>query len=767
MRFLKYEEDEELTITSFGDNEVPPYAILSHTWGADGDEVTYVDLETGNSKHKPGYKKILFCGKQAQRDGLLYFWIDTCCIDKNDFAEHSLAIQSMFRWYQNATKCYVYLSDVWFAEAASGSTLEEYDWESAFRSSRWFTRGWTLQELLAPNIVEFFSLEWQKLGDKVSLKALVRKATGIPYDVLDGAPLSWSSVNERLQWKGIRKTKRDEDAWYSLAGILDVKIAPAYGEGAASAFQRLMVEVRKLEDCIRDMHHTDPRDDKRRIEDTKGGIIADSYRWILTNTTYIQWDQDAHSPLLWVRGDPGKGKTMLLCGIIDELYSSLPKTTLMSYFFCQASDSRLNSATAVVRGLLYMLMEQQPSLVSHIRKKHNHAGKSLFEDANAWVALTEIFVDVLRDQSLRPTYLIIDGLDECVTDLPKLLDFLAKQSPTSSCVKWIVSSRNWPDIEAPLERAGHQGLSLELNAESVAAAVNIFIRQKVDELAQEKHFKPEVHRAVLQHLETNADDTFLWVALVCQDLKATPKWNVLKKLYLFPPGLDPLYGRMLNQISEYDGADICRQVLALIAMMYRPIAISELVVLVEELEDLADDLDSVREIIGYCRSFLTLREDTVYFIHQSAKDFLFAKALEEIFPNGTEDVHRVICLRLLATMSRTLHKDMYGVEEWGFPLDNVKPPDPDPLITSRYSCIYWVDHLYESQCGNWANSVNDRHIKDVVNKFLTKQYLYWLEALSLCKSVEQGVRSMTKLWSLVQVGYTNAKCLCNMILMLK
>ncbi|EUC43035.1 hypothetical protein COCMIDRAFT_7446 [Bipolaris oryzae ATCC 44560] len=174
--------------------------------------------------HKPSYKKIRFCGEQAQQDGLQYFWVDTCCIDKLDQAELSLSIQSMFRWYQNATKCY----------------------ESAFRSSRWFTRGWTLQELLAPNVVEFFSQEWERLGDKISLRLLIKKITGIPCEALDGTPLSWFSVNERLRWKGDRQTKREEDAWYSLLGIFDVEIAPAYSEGVANAFRRLKDEIDKL-----------------------------------------------------------------------------------------------------------------------------------------------------------------------------------------------------------------------------------------------------------------------------------------------------------------------------------------------------------------------------------------------------------------------------------------------------------------------------------------------------------------------------------------
>ncbi|KAH6724958.1 hypothetical protein BKA61DRAFT_537037 [Leptodontidium sp. MPI-SDFR-AT-0119] len=687
MRLLHCTRDSGFRLTPDMDEDeiaVHPYAILSHTWGAEGEEVTFEDLASGAGERKPGYKKIEFCGKQAEQDGLQYFWIDTCCINKGNKAEFSQAIQSMFRWYRNAARCYVYLSDVSCAPHRSEQEANMLLWDLEFRQSKWFTRGWTLQELLAPSLVEFFSCQGKKLGDKISLKQQIHEITSIPPLALDGTPLSQFSIPERLRWKGDRETTRDEDGWYSLSGIFYVEIAPAYSEGAASAFRRLKEEIDKQERCVQDVRHTDPRDDKKRIEDAKGGLLADSYRWVLNNTTFQQWQQDPHNQLLWINGDPGKGKTMLLCGIIDELHSSMPRTALLSYFFCQETDSRINSATAVLRGILYMLVSQQPSLVSHVRKKYDHAGKTLFEDANAWVALTEIFGDVLRDPSLNTTYLIIDALDECVTNRPKLLEFIAMQSSTSQRVKWIVSSRNWPDIETQLERAGHKvRLSLELNAKSVAAAVDTFIQRKVDQLAKEKRYKAEMRHAVLQHLTSNANDTFLWVALVCQDLRATPKWNVLKKLPLFPPGLDSLYKRMMHQIGESDGAEVCRQVLASVAILYRPVTIPELIALVEQLEDFVDDLESVREIISLCGSFLTLREDTVYFVHQSAKDFLIDKAPQEPLLFRAQNVHNSIFSRSLQLMSMTLRRDIYNLRAPGISIDQVKPPDPDPLAAIR------------------------------------------------------------------------------------
>jgi uncharacterized membrane protein YhaH (DUF805 family) len=766
MRLLYYREDGGLSVTAdlVDANAIPPYAILSHTWGADGEEVIFEDLAKNAGKDKLGYKKIQLCGEQAKRDGLQYFWVDTCCINKANKAEHSLAIRSMFRWYRNAAKCYVYLSDV----SASSLKAEQEEsallWNLKFRASKWFTRGWTLQELLAPSIVEFFSREWETLGDRITLKCQIHQITSVPHEVLDGAPLSRFTVDERLRWKGDRQTTREEDAWYSLSGIFDVEIAPAYSEGATSAFRRLMDEIHKLEGCVQDIRNTDPRDDKKRIEETKGGLLAESYRWVFDSATFQQWQQDQHNPLLWVIGDPGKGKTMLLCGMIDKLHGSLPNTALLAYFFCQATDSRISSATAVLRGLLYMLVTQQPSLALHVRKKHDRAGKALFEDPNAWVALTEVFQEVLRDPGLSPIYLLIDALDECIIDLPKLLNFVAKQSSQSSRVKWIVSSRNLPHIKEQLEQVERKvKLSLELSADSVSAAVGVFVQHKVSQLARQKKYDKQTYDVVLKRLMSNADGTFLWVALVCQDLQATARRNVLKKLDTFPPGLNALYKRMMEQISVSDDAELCKQVLALIALVYRPITLDELMALAKPLEDIAIKAE-VREIISMCGSFLTLRGDTVYFVHQSAQDFLFAKAYEEIFPYGVQSAHEMIFLRSLAILSRTLQRDMYKLEALGVAIKDVQAPKPDPLAASRYSCVYWIDHLYNSKPEkSQADSVSNLNVISAVDKFIRKKYLYWLEGLSLCESIGKGIRSMAKLCSLVQVWHAEIQRLNNVL----
>ena len=243
MRLLKLDSHGAVSLTEEYVDDAPPYAILSHTWGRDKDEVTFNDLEKGSGTSKAGYAKLQFCGKQAKEDGLEYFWVDTCCINKANHAELSEAITSMFRWYRDAVKCYVYLSDV-SASKQDHNGQTKGTWESGFQASRWFKRGWTLQELIAPVSVKFFSREGEYLGDKISLEGQIHDITKIPTAALSGTPLSNFSVDDRKRWAVERETKRKEDKAYCLLGIFNVFIPLMYGEGD-HAFTRLEEEIRK------------------------------------------------------------------------------------------------------------------------------------------------------------------------------------------------------------------------------------------------------------------------------------------------------------------------------------------------------------------------------------------------------------------------------------------------------------------------------------------------------------------------------------------
>ncbi|KAI0188879.1 heterokaryon incompatibility protein-domain-containing protein [Xylaria flabelliformis] len=207
--------------------QAPPYVILTHTWG--DEEVTFRDWQSEPSKFvesKEGFNKIRLCCQQAAADGFEWVWVDTCCIDKTSSAEITEAINSMFQWYQNAAICYAYLNDV----------VDNI--ESNLAGCRWVTRGWTLQELIAPREVVFYSSGWHALGTRSKLSAHLAIVTGIDETFLAGKRLEYASIAQRMSWAAKRTTSRDEDMAYCLLGIFDVNMPLIYGEGW-KAFRRL------------------------------------------------------------------------------------------------------------------------------------------------------------------------------------------------------------------------------------------------------------------------------------------------------------------------------------------------------------------------------------------------------------------------------------------------------------------------------------------------------------------------------------------------
>ncbi|GAB1312649.1 hypothetical protein MFIFM68171_02859 [Madurella fahalii] len=225
-------------LEEFLDYKTPPYAILSHTWGGDVEELTFRDVEERRID-KPGVGSVKFRGscQQAEKDGLGYVWIDTCCIDKTNLVELSEAINSMFRWYRRASLCYVYLSDV-------PGDDDPRKPMSKFRTSRWFGRGWTLQELLAPKKLKFYNSGWGYLGNKGTMRTLIEKITGIPRQILLGITELYSaSVAQRMSWAAGRDTKRKEGLAYCLLGIFGVTMPMIYGEGGNQAFLRLQDQI--------------------------------------------------------------------------------------------------------------------------------------------------------------------------------------------------------------------------------------------------------------------------------------------------------------------------------------------------------------------------------------------------------------------------------------------------------------------------------------------------------------------------------------------
>jgi hypothetical protein len=217
---------------TFVGRNTPDYAILSHRW--DTTEASFQDVRDGKAAGMPGFAKIQQCCAQAALDGWDYAWIDSCCIDKTSSAELSEAINSMFQWYRDSQVCYAYLRDVPAEEDHRANN-------SFFRCSEWFTRGWTLQELLAPMTLVFFDHKWVDIGTKSSLGPLISSITGIE----DLNNWKEASVAQKMSWAAKRVTTRVEDSAYSLLGLFGVNMPPLYGEGT-NAFMRLQLEILKV-----------------------------------------------------------------------------------------------------------------------------------------------------------------------------------------------------------------------------------------------------------------------------------------------------------------------------------------------------------------------------------------------------------------------------------------------------------------------------------------------------------------------------------------
>ena len=247
---------------TFFDNSIPEYAILSHRWGSEEEEVSHKQFRKGLvPPNLPSMVKIREFARLAKTRGLEWAWIDTCCIDKRSSAEISEAINSMYKWYQRSAVCYVHLADVEVSDVELLLQRQSPDefwhapqgWPSLrdrFGKSSWFQRGWTLQELIAPMEVVFYDSRWNEIGHLMQIRKDVAKVTKISEHYLgfDNDNLRYASVATRMSWASRRQTSREEDMAYCLLGLFHVNMPLLYGEGAAKAFFRLQTEIMKISD---------------------------------------------------------------------------------------------------------------------------------------------------------------------------------------------------------------------------------------------------------------------------------------------------------------------------------------------------------------------------------------------------------------------------------------------------------------------------------------------------------------------------------------
>ncbi|KAH7359929.1 hypothetical protein BKA66DRAFT_562105 [Pyrenochaeta sp. MPI-SDFR-AT-0127] len=714
MRLLQLQGTGGFSLAEFLGDNVPPYAILSHTWGSSREEVTYQDLLNGAGKEKLGHRKLAFCGEQAAKDGLNYFWIDTCCIDKSSSAELSEAITSMFRWYRDSTQCYVFLSDVSIGKRKADYDMFSSTWESGFRTSKWFTRGWTLQELIAPTLVKFFSKEGKQLGDKWSLEKTISEITHIPVVALRNAPLHNFKVEERMTWAKNRLTTREEDEAYSLLGIFDVSMLPNYGEGKERALKRLQ---KKIHGSSRVAATALPQDDSQH-NSIRNVLLSRIHRWLcapdpsvnyqkalkqrqhdtglwfLEGEQYANWKKDSASSL-WLYGIPGCGKTILSSAILQDVLQHCDESPgyVTAYFYFDFNDMEKQNAELMLRSLICQLARQAvdvPTSLDTLFSSHENGKRQPSLDALLQVACRTM-------QQLPQVYIMLDALDECAQrkELTEMIEAIVGWQLSN--VHLIVTSRRERDIEISLKGFIDSQNSINLQSEVVDKDIQQYIRQRLsDDRGLRKWGKDA---ALWQEIETalmkGSKGMHLDMLGKCRN-----RAMLRKALAVLPPTLDKTYDHILSAINEED-SEYAIRILSWLAFSLRPLTVDEVaeVIAIDVTRDPAFNREEVLEdpldALDICSSLVTTSTDNnngslkparqvVVLAHYSIKEYLVSDRIQKGHA-ARYSMQAAVCHSLIARACLDY-------------LGQFQMTEPMPVGTLRksklaqYSADFWMSH---------------------------------------------------------------------------
>ena len=289
----------------------------------------------------------------------------------------------------------------------------------------------------------------------------------------------------------------------------------------------------------------------------------------------------------------------------------------------------------------------------------------------------------------------------------------------------------------------------------MSRAVNAYIDDKLTKLGSLKDCDQRTQ--VRNIMRQRVNGTFLWVTLVFKELEKVKRWRVLKVLKKLPAGLEELYDLIMAQVQQLrinkEDWECYQLVLSATTLAYRPLSLPELTIVSGLPEKISAVKKYIIEIVAMCGLFLTIRNNHVYLVHQSIKDYFNSKAKGLVFPSGRSEAHRTLFRRSLHYISNTLRRNIYELDSFGFTISELDPPNPDPLAVMRYSCVHWVDHFYNMyRTNSYPRQKSDFCGGDTVRLFLEKRFLYWLEALSLLRSISEGVLSMGKLETLLKVS---------------
>jgi hypothetical protein len=769
MRLLQYDNYNNFR---FADD--PPdghdrrlYAILSHRWGPKIEEVSFQDFVNGAKKNTSGYKKLLFCANQARHDGLCYFWVDTCCINKENKDEENKAIASMFRWYSRAARCYVYLDDVPAISSASD-----------FRSSKWFTRGWTLQELLAPSTVQFFSREGTLLGDKIVHGDLISWITGIDVLALRGEkPLDSFDIEVRFTWAKDRRTTREEDKAYSLLGIFGVYIAPQYGEGERSAVRRLRDAIKADKDCKHFLHEKLPIAYGASFESLTEGAAPTCHPDTRVELLHQinQWvDQPQVEAIFWLNGMAGTGKSTI-SRTVSRAFAQQHR--LAASFFFKRGDGDRGTVTKFFTTIAAQLAISVPDIAVHVKNAIDSnpavVSKAMREQFEKLilVPLSQISSDVMPSSCLA---IVVDALDECERDedIRLIINLFSRANSLSSIpLKIFLTSR--PDLPIRLGfrdiTGRYQDLVLhEIPAPDIEHDISTYLQFELAKVRDDFNTVVAEHRrlpptwpdqSTIQSLVEMAVPLFIFAATICRFVSNRKGTNPDKQLRKFlqyqatsqESKLDATYRPVLDQLiaglSTVEKEQVLQQfrlVVGSIISLASPLSTGSLARLLDTSRDIIDDiLDLLHSVLSVPSS----PNSPVRLLHLSFRDFLVDPQKRETNPFWVDErhTHQQLAARCLQTMYDGLRIDVCGLQAPGMLRSTINPQIISDHIPPelQYASLYWVYHIQQG-----GLQLNDG---DKYHAFLRQHFLHWIEALSLVGRAAESISLIQTLQSAIQV----------------